>query len=60
MNDRSRNANPRFRRRWWETATEFTSLDSPPEMASPFDPLGSYTGAPLDDDEEPIQDADDI
>ena len=29
------------------------------EMASDFDPMGSYTGVPADG-EEPIQDADDL
>ncbi len=30
------------------------------DMASPADPLGSYTGAPADPTEKPTQDADDL
>lgn len=26
----------------------------------PIDPLGSYTGRPYEEDEEPVQDADDL
>ena len=60
MNDRSRRARPRLhRKRWWETAAEFSADMHSPGMASPFDPLGSYTGVPIDG-EEPVQDTDDI
>ena len=44
---------------WWETAAEFTPPEHLAEMASPYDPLGSYTGVPMDGG-EPVQDADDI
>ena len=56
----------RFRHKhWWETAAEFPAdelfydpelMDYPP---SEFDPQGSYTGRPMDDD-EPVQDVDDL
>ena len=60
MNDRSRIGWPGQRRkRWWETAAEFSAMEDSTGMASPFDPLGSYTGVPLDGG-EPVQDADDI
>ncbi|MGN0778274.1 MAG: hypothetical protein ACI4MJ_03925 [Aristaeellaceae bacterium] len=30
------------------------------QKKNPTDPLGSWTGVPLDEDEEPVQDADDL
>ena len=53
------------RREWWETAGEYPAdelfydpmlEDHPP---SAFDPLGSYTGRPVDGG-APVQDADDL
>jgi hypothetical protein len=55
-------------RQWWETAAEFPA-DDPPGVdfdpaiadfpASEFDPMGGYTGNPIDG-EAPVQDADDL
>ena len=47
---------------WWEVAEEFPSealYDPAEDMASAFDPTGSYTGIP-EDGGEPVQDADDL
>ncbi|MCL2194524.1 MAG: hypothetical protein FWB76_01040 [Oscillospiraceae bacterium] len=62
---RSRAAAARHRQ-WWETAAEFPvepPADFDPDIAnfpaSEFDPMGSYTGNPIDGG-EPIQDADDL
>lgn len=39
----------------------FPLLDIPLNLLGPTtDPLGSYTGRPLDPEEKPVQDADDL
>ena len=49
-----------------ETKTDRQSMYPPMEDAMnlfdlfPVDPLGSYTGRPADEDELPVQDADDL
>ena len=53
-------ATARGNRAWWETAAEFSSDEMFYDPADNcFDPLGSYTGRPVDGG-EPEQDADDL
>jgi len=59
-----RNGAKRLRKAWWEIAAEFPAeeLFYDPTLdpaASAYDPLGSYTGRPVDGG-QPVQDADDL